>query len=185
MPLQPQCYLVWYIPSPYPLHEGRSRSRHVYFKNSDQTIIVRLASLGGSRGGVAGWGTMLQVIWPHSYSRTMALGSTQPLTQMSTRNILDPSFVEVPSASASPVTLPMESRIKNTTPPVRNHTTSGNGREAILRHSCQNKTNSAKAKTRKYKESEGHRLLSHRAVLLCPSAEVEMKQRSYHEVSVV
>jgi hypothetical protein len=54
-----------------------------------------------ARGSVVGWGTMLQawktedsipdVIgffnWPNSSSRTKALESTQPLTEMSTRNI--------------------------------------------------------------------------------------------------
>jgi hypothetical protein len=55
----------------------------------------------GARGSVVGWGTMLQAgrsrirvpmrwiffNWPNPSSRTMALGSTQPLTEMSTRNI--------------------------------------------------------------------------------------------------
>jgi hypothetical protein len=48
----------------------------------------------GARGSVAGWGTVLQADdvtgffnWPNPSSRTMALGSTQPLTEMSTRNI--------------------------------------------------------------------------------------------------
>jgi hypothetical protein len=51
----------------------------------------------GARGGVVGWGTMLQAgsspdevnffnLFNPS-SRTMALGSTQPLTEMSTRNL--------------------------------------------------------------------------------------------------
>jgi hypothetical protein len=55
-----------------------------------------------ARSSVVGWGTMLQtrkvagsipdeVIeffnWPNPSSRTMALGSTQPLTEMGTRNI--------------------------------------------------------------------------------------------------
>jgi hypothetical protein len=53
------------------------------------------------RGSVVGWGTMLQAgrsrdripdevdffNLPNPSSRTMALGSTQPLTEMSTRNI--------------------------------------------------------------------------------------------------
>jgi hypothetical protein len=52
-------------------------------------------------GSVVGWGTMLQTgrsrvcvpmrwiffNWPNPSSRTMALGSTQPLTEMSTRKI--------------------------------------------------------------------------------------------------
>jgi hypothetical protein len=55
----------------------------------------------GARGSVVGWGTMLQdgrswdrvpMRWifsnlPNPSGRTMALGSTQPLTQMSTRNL--------------------------------------------------------------------------------------------------
>jgi hypothetical protein len=55
----------------------------------------------GARGRVVGWGTMLQAgtspvrvpdevdffNWPNPSSRTMALGSTQPLTEMSTRNL--------------------------------------------------------------------------------------------------
>jgi hypothetical protein len=53
------------------------------------------------RGSVVGWGTMLQTgrsrvpvpmrwiffNWPNPTSRTMALGSTQPLTEMCTRKI--------------------------------------------------------------------------------------------------
>jgi hypothetical protein len=56
----------------------------------------------GARGSVVGWGTMLQawrvavsipdevtgfLNWPNPSSRTMALRSTQPLTEMSTRNL--------------------------------------------------------------------------------------------------
>jgi hypothetical protein len=53
------------------------------------------------RGSVVDWGTMLQAgrsrvrvsmrwiffNWPNPSSRTMALGSTQPLTKMSIRNL--------------------------------------------------------------------------------------------------
>jgi hypothetical protein len=53
------------------------------------------------RDNVVGWGTMLQAgrspfrvpdevdffKWPNSSSRTMVLGSTQPLTEMSTKNL--------------------------------------------------------------------------------------------------
>jgi hypothetical protein len=57
-----------------------------------------MAIVKGARGGVVGWETMLQagsipdeVIgffnWPNPSSLTMALGSTQPLTEMSTRNL--------------------------------------------------------------------------------------------------
>jgi len=54
----------------------------------------------GARGSAVGWGTALQagrsrvpdgVIgffhWHNSSGRTMALGSTQPLTEMSTKNV--------------------------------------------------------------------------------------------------
>jgi hypothetical protein len=55
----------------------------------------------GARGSVVGWGTVLQAgrsrvrfpmplkffNWPNPSSRTMALGPTQPLTEMSTRNL--------------------------------------------------------------------------------------------------
>jgi hypothetical protein len=56
----------------------------------------------GARGSAVGWGTMLQAgrsldrvpirsldffKWPNPSSRTMALGWTQPLTEMSTRNL--------------------------------------------------------------------------------------------------
>jgi hypothetical protein len=55
-----------------------------------------------TRGSIVGWGTMLRAgrsrvrvpmrslnffNWPNPSSRTMALGSTQPLTEMSTRNL--------------------------------------------------------------------------------------------------
>jgi hypothetical protein len=56
----------------------------------------------GARGSVVGWGTMLQTgrsrgsipdevtgifNWPNPSSGNMALGSTQPLTEMCTRNL--------------------------------------------------------------------------------------------------
>jgi hypothetical protein len=56
----------------------------------------------GARGNVVGWGTMLQAgrsrfrfpmrslllfNWPNPSSRTMALASTQPVTEMSTRHL--------------------------------------------------------------------------------------------------
>jgi hypothetical protein len=57
-------------------------------------------SIGGARDSVVGWGAMLQAgrslvrfpmrwiffNWPNPSSRTMALGSTQTLTETSTRN---------------------------------------------------------------------------------------------------
>jgi hypothetical protein len=60
-----------------------------------------LLFLWGARGSIVGRGTMLQagrlrvrvpMRWsffnlPNPSSRTMALGSTQPLTEMSTRNL--------------------------------------------------------------------------------------------------
>jgi hypothetical protein len=66
----------------------------------------------GARGSVVGWGTMLQAgrspvrvrdevdlfSLPNPSSRTMALGSTQPLTEMSTRNL--PGVKKRPARSA-------------------------------------------------------------------------------------
>jgi hypothetical protein len=60
-----------------------------------------LKLVAGVPGSVVGWGTMLQagrsrdqipdevdfLNWPNPSRRTMALGSTQPVTEMSTRNI--------------------------------------------------------------------------------------------------
>jgi hypothetical protein len=58
--------------------------------------------ISGARGSVVGWGTVLQAgrsrvrfsmtsldfyNWPNPSSRPMAVGSTQPLTEMSTRNL--------------------------------------------------------------------------------------------------
>jgi hypothetical protein len=50
-----------------------------------------------ARGSVVGWGTMQKpegrgfysafFNWPNPSSRTMTLGSTQPLTEISTRNL--------------------------------------------------------------------------------------------------
>jgi hypothetical protein len=67
---------------------------------SMQNLTVILICMG-ARGSVVGWGTMLQAerspvrvsyeveffSLPNPSSRTMALGSTQPLTEMSTRNL--------------------------------------------------------------------------------------------------
>jgi hypothetical protein len=63
-------------------------------------ILCRYMQIMGARGSVVGWGTTLQAgrspVWvpdevnffslPNPSSRTMALGLTQPLTEMSTRN---------------------------------------------------------------------------------------------------
>jgi hypothetical protein len=65
-----------------------------------------------ARGSVVGWGTMLQAgksrvrdpmrwifsIWPNPSSRPMTLGSTQPLTEMRTRNL--PGGIGRPSRKA-------------------------------------------------------------------------------------
>jgi hypothetical protein len=73
-----------------------------------------LAQKYGARHSVVGWGTMLQAgrsgvrvsmrwiifNWPNPSSRTMALGSTQPLTEMSTRNL--PGGKRRPACKASP-----------------------------------------------------------------------------------
>jgi hypothetical protein len=64
-------------------------------------VYIRGTSVAGARGSVVGWGTMLQagrsrfrvpMRWiffnlPNHSSRTMTLGSTQLLTEMSTRNL--------------------------------------------------------------------------------------------------
>jgi hypothetical protein len=69
--------------------------------NKKRVFFTKYQYTSGARGSVVGWGTMLQagrsrvrvpMRWiffnlPNSSSRTMALGSTQPLTEMSTRKI--------------------------------------------------------------------------------------------------
>jgi hypothetical protein len=64
-------------------------------------ILTKYTQSKGARGSVGGWGTMLQagmsrdrvpmrwIFFQLTYpsSRTMAQGSTQPLTEMSTRNL--------------------------------------------------------------------------------------------------
>ena len=57
-------------------------------------IITIIILKGGARGGAVGWGTALKAgmsrvrfRWCHPSGRTVALGSTQHLTEMSTRNI--------------------------------------------------------------------------------------------------
>jgi hypothetical protein len=63
--------------------------------------IAAYCTYSGARGSVVGWGTTLQAgglrvwspmlldffNWSNTSRRTMALGSTQPLTEMSTRNL--------------------------------------------------------------------------------------------------
>jgi hypothetical protein len=66
-----------------------------------RTLYSCLDYIEGARGSVVSWGTMLQAgrsragipirsldffNWPNPSSRTMALGWTRPLTEMSTRN---------------------------------------------------------------------------------------------------
>ena len=63
------------------------------------TNFITVFDSTGDRGGAVGWGTALQVAgsipdgvigffhWHNPSGRTMALGSTQPLTEMSTGNI--------------------------------------------------------------------------------------------------
>jgi hypothetical protein len=65
-------------------------------------ISVHMWYIQGPRGGAVGWGTALQAersqvrfpivslvffYWHNSSGRTMALGLTQPLTEMSTRKV--------------------------------------------------------------------------------------------------
>ena len=61
-------------------------------------ILKPLLCFPGARGGAVGWGTALQagrsrvrfigfLHWHNPSGRTMALGSTQPLTEISTRNV--------------------------------------------------------------------------------------------------
>jgi hypothetical protein len=79
-------------------------SRGTYYYNLLYLLFIRYSFmhyLAGSRGSVVGWGTVTSRTvtgssldevnvffnWPNPSSRTMALGSTQPLTEMSTRNL--------------------------------------------------------------------------------------------------
>jgi hypothetical protein len=74
------------------------------FSFHSNIILISYQPVSGVRGSVVGLGTMLQAgrsrvriqmksfgffNWPHPSSRTVALGSTQPLTEMSTRYISD------------------------------------------------------------------------------------------------
>ena len=73
------------------------QSSTVIFLERDQNCLLRdfpsyTLVKAGARGGAVGWGTALQVgrsqvRFPMVHCRTVALGSTQPLTEMSTRNI--------------------------------------------------------------------------------------------------
>jgi hypothetical protein len=68
----------------------------------NKIVQIALGIYKGARGSVVGWGTTLQAgmsrlrftmksldffNFHNTSSRTMALGSTQPLTEMSTRNL--------------------------------------------------------------------------------------------------
>jgi hypothetical protein len=71
-------------------------------RTEDRYIIIKYYHILLLRNGTLDWGTLItsrkvsdwisdEVIgfssWPNSSSRTMALGSTQPLAEMSTRNL--------------------------------------------------------------------------------------------------
>jgi hypothetical protein len=73
-----------------------------YFWKYLYIIIFMFSCRRGARGSIVGWGTMPQIggsrvrlpdevigffNWHNPSIRTMALGSTQPLTEMSTRNL--------------------------------------------------------------------------------------------------
>jgi hypothetical protein len=89
-----------YLPN-YPASHPRTICIHSYCRENLRYFTIHTCRLG-ARGSVVGWGTILQVgrsrvrlpmrsldffNWPKLSSRTMALGSTQPLTEMSTRNL--------------------------------------------------------------------------------------------------
>ena len=79
------------------------RNQLCWFESQNEHIFFLFAYiLYGAHRGAVGWGTALQVgrsqvripmmslefcNWHNPSGRTMALGSTQPLTEMSTRNI--------------------------------------------------------------------------------------------------
>jgi hypothetical protein len=73
-------------------------SFNVTWPYTTNKFIAKLSKNVGARGSVVGWGTMLQtgrspvqvkdkVDFFNPSNRTMVLGSTQPLTKMSTRNL--------------------------------------------------------------------------------------------------
>jgi hypothetical protein len=87
-----------YIPGHRTLHNHRCEN----LKSSSLFNLCTYLCLFGARGSVVGWGTTLQAgwslvripiksldffIWPNFSSRTMAMGSAHPLTEMSIRNI--------------------------------------------------------------------------------------------------
>jgi hypothetical protein len=82
--------------------EKNTTSMHCFMKYAIHINYRSHTFWTGARGSVVGWGTMLQagrsrvrvpmrwifINWPNPSSRNMALGSTQPLTETSTRNVL-------------------------------------------------------------------------------------------------
>jgi hypothetical protein len=86
-----------------PVHTTPSYLYRIHFNIVlPSTSMPSTDTLLGTRGSVVGWGTMLQAgrsrvqvpmrsldlfNWPNPSSRTMALGSTQPLTELSTSYI--------------------------------------------------------------------------------------------------
>jgi hypothetical protein len=75
---------------------------YTHDESCDLLLTVGTSNSRGARGSVVGWGTILQAgkvagsspdeaigffNWPNPSSRTMALGSIQPLTEMSIRNL--------------------------------------------------------------------------------------------------
>jgi hypothetical protein len=71
--------------------------RTMFFACKESSSLISYAfHSGGASGILVGWGTMLGSIpdevigffnWPNASSRTISLGSTQPLTEMSTKNL--------------------------------------------------------------------------------------------------
>jgi hypothetical protein len=94
LPVPLQCFISWLI------HGISARVTARVIANMPNINTVRLNAVGAC-GSVDGWGTMLQAgrsrvlspdevdffNLPNPSSRTMALGSTQPITEMSTRNL--------------------------------------------------------------------------------------------------
>jgi hypothetical protein len=80
---------------------GTKTLKLLYILNRLTSEFVIYCRLFEARSSIVGWGTMLQAgrsqvqvpmrwiffNWPNPSSHTMALGSTQPLTEMSTRNL--------------------------------------------------------------------------------------------------
>jgi hypothetical protein len=114
---------------------GKRCGRVLMFKHIDplQSLVYNVS---GARGSVVGWGTMLQAgrssvwvpdeadffNWPKPTSRTMAMGSIQPLTEMSTRKFPGGKG----SRSAGLTTLPPSvSRMSENVGPSTSHSPKG------------------------------------------------------------